>query len=101
MTDSNDQNSSGDKPQDIDELSKARDDARTQAVVQTMKDLLWRYDESGEGTYTMYDALSYLVEDLVAEGCCAACVQESINAAFEQVGADPQEHKPEDAAVLH
>jgi len=84
-----------------DELSRARDDARAAAAVQTMKDVLWRFDEAGEGSYSVYDALGYLVEDLVAEGCCAACVQEAIAAAFVQANANPQEHLPDDEAVLH
>ena len=103
MTDSNDtgDTNAGENEQASDELSKARDDARAQAAVQTMKDVLWRFDETSEGSYSIYDALSFLVEDLVAEGCCAACVQESVGAAFEQAGANPQEHMPDDDAVLH
>ena len=103
MTDSNEtgDTTAGDGEQGGDELSRARDDARAQAAVQTMKDVLWRFDETGEGSYSIYDVLSYLVEDLVSEGCCAACVQESMTAAFEQAGANPQEHMPDDDAVLH
>ena len=103
MTDSNNADDANLKEteQQGDELSEARDDARAQAAVQTMKDVLWRFDESGEGSYSIYDVLGYLVEDLVAEGCCAACVQESISAGFEQAGEDPLEHKPDDSAVLH
>lgn len=103
MTDANDTDDANraESEQPSDEISKARDDARAQAAVQTMKDVLWRFDESSEGSYSVYDALSFLVEDLVAEGCCAACVQEALGAAFEQAGADPAEHKPDDGAVLH
>lgn len=86
---------------DSDEVRRARDDARCQLVVQSMKDALWRFDEASEGHYSIYDMLSYLAEDLVREGCCAACVQESITAGIEQTGASPVEHKPDDAAVLH
>ena len=84
-----------------DEVRKARDEARCHLVVQTVKDVLWRFDESSEGHYSIYDMLSFLVEDLVAEGCCAACVHESVTAGFEQAGVNPLEHKPDDAAVLH
>lgn len=103
MTDSKEtgDTTAADNEQGGDELSKARDDARAQAAVQTMKDVLWRFDETSEGSYSIYDVLSFLVEDMVAEGCCAACVQESMTAAFEQAGGNPQEHLPEDDAVLH
>ena len=84
-----------------DEQKQARDDARCQAAVQTLKDVLWRFDETAEGNYSLYDIVSYVIEDLVAEGCCAACLNESVAAAFEQSGADPFEHKPDDEAVLH
>lgn len=101
MPDSKTPDAPEDPSQDSEEVRRARDDARCHAVVQTMKDILWRFDESSEGNYTIYDVLSYLTEDLVSEGCCAACIQESIGAAFEQAGADALEHKPDDTAVLH
>jgi hypothetical protein len=84
-----------------DDLKQARDDARCQTAVQTLKDVLWRFDEACEGNYSLYDVLTYLAEDLVAEGCCAACLNESMAAAFEQAGVDPLEHKPDDATPLH
>ncbi|MEM7219621.1 MAG: hypothetical protein AAF515_14730 [Pseudomonadota bacterium] len=90
-----------DETNDSAELSQARDDARCQAAVQTMKDALWRFDETSEGSYSVYDLVSYLIEDLVTEGCCAACLNEAVAAAFEQTGANPAEHQPDDQAVLH
>ena len=44
-----------------DEQQRLRDDARCEAAVQTLKDVLWRFDEMSEGTYTLYDLLGYLL----------------------------------------
>ncbi len=86
---------------DEDELKHARDDLRCEAAVQTLKDVLWRFEEMNEGTYTMYDLIGYLVEDLVREGCCAACINETLTASFKEVGADPLEHRQDGDAVFH
>ncbi len=86
---------------DEDELKQARDDLRCEAAVQTLKDVLWRFEEMNEGTYTMYDLIGYLVEDIVQEGCCAACINETLTASFKEVGADPTEHRKDGDAVLH
>ena len=103
MPASDDRDSSQRDPaNDPPEIKQARDDARCQAAVQSVKDVLWRFDETSEGNYTLYDVFSYIVEDLVADGCCAACLGEAMAAAFEQSGVNPLEHKPdEDIAVLH
>ena len=66
---------------DEDELKQVRDDARCDMAVQTLKDVLWRFEETAEGTYSIYDLIGYVVEDLVKEGCCAACINESLAAA--------------------
>lgn len=76
-----------------DDLKQARDDVRCEASVQTVKDVLWRFEEMCEGTHTLYDLLGYIVEDLVREGYCAACISETLTAAFKEVGADPTEHR--------
>ncbi len=85
----------------IEEQKQQRDDARCEIAVQTLKDMLWRFDEMGEGSYTLYDLLGYLVEDLIREGCCAACITGTVAAACEEVGADPKVHRQDDEAVYH
>ena len=82
------------------ELKQARDDVRCEATVQTVKDVLWRFEETSEGTRSLYDLLGYIVEDLVREGCCAACINETLNAAYKDAGADPVEHR-RDENTLH
>ena len=84
-----------------DEQQRLRDDARCEAAVQTLKDVLWRFDEMSEGTYTLYDLLGYLLEDLIREGCCAACIDETVSAVYKEVGVDPTVHRQDDEAVYH
>ena len=64
--------------------ARERDDVRCEATLQTLEDVLWRFNESNEGTLGVYDVLGFLVEDLVKEGFCAACVSESVIAALER-----------------
>ena len=82
-----------------DELKRARDDARCEAAIQTLTDVLWRFEETCEGSYTLYDLVGYLVEDLVREGCCAACIPESVTAAFKDIGADTTEHRRDEGTI--
>jgi hypothetical protein len=84
-----------DDPTD-DELRQQRDDVRCDAALQTLQDVLWRFNEANEGTLTAYDVIGYLIEDLIAAGFCAACISESVEAAFERAQADRMEHKAED-----
>ena len=83
-----------------DELKQARDDLRCEASVQTIKDVLWRFEETSEGTHSLYDLLGYIVEDLVREGCCAACINETLSAVYTSSGANPDEHR-RDEGTLH
>ena len=50
-----------------DEKSQTPDDIRCDAALQTIKDILFRFDETSEGSYTLYDLVGFLVEDLVKE----------------------------------
>jgi len=78
------------------ELKQQRDDLRCDAALQTIEDVLWRFNESNEGTLTAYDVIGYLVEDLVSSGFCAACIRESVDAAFKRSKADTVNHRAED-----
>lgn len=83
------------------ELQQIRDDARCDAAVQTLKDVLWRFEDTGEGSYNLYTVLGYLFEDLVREGCCGACLSETLAAVLTELGVDPSEHRDDGNAVLH
>jgi len=84
-----------------DEVKQLADDTRLETVLQTVKDILFRFDEQCEGSYTLYDLMGFLAEDLVNEGCCAACIKEAINHAFEQSGIDTEQHRQDGDAVYH
>jgi len=82
------------------EQKQQRDDIRCDASLQTIEDVLWRFNEASEGTLSVYDLLGFLVEDLVKEGFCAACINESVAAAFNRSEADLQQHRNDDGNVL-
>jgi hypothetical protein len=79
-----------------DEGARERDDVRCEAALQTMEDVLWRFNQTNEGTLAVYDLLGFLVEDLIKEGFCAACVSETINGALERTGLDLTQHREGD-----
>ncbi len=83
------------------EVKQVADEARLDTVLQTLKDILFRFDEQCDGTYTLYDMMGYLAEDLVNEGCCGACIKEAIEHAFEQAGVDMSQHRQDGDAVYH
>ncbi len=83
------------------EEGQLRDDARCEAAVQTMKDVLWRFEEMSEGGYSIYDVLGYLLEDLVEGGCCAACIHEALASVCKEQGVDLKVHRPDEDAVYH
>jgi hypothetical protein len=83
------------------ELKQARDDIRCEAALQTLKDVLWRFEEASEGGRSVYDVLSYLLEDLLREGVCPACMNEMFAATFTSAGADPTQHREDDGEVFH
>lgn len=80
-----------------DEGVRERDDLRCEAALQTLEDVLWRFNESNEGTLGVYDVLGFLIEDLVKEGFCAACVNETLKTALERTGLDLTQHREEDS----
>ena len=84
---------------DEEDLKRGRDDARCQVAVQTLVDLLMRYEQLDEGTYTAYDVLSYVMEDLIREGSCAACIQDALLSACNQTNTDPGVHHSEEGTV--
>lgn len=82
--------------QNDEELKQQRDDIRCDAALSTMQDVLWRFNETNEGTLSSYDVLGFLLEDLIQSGFCPACISETVEAAFERTNADRVQHKAED-----
>lgn len=85
---------------DNEDLKQQRDDVRCDAALQTMQDVLWRFNETNEGTLSAYDVIGFLVEDLIQSGFCPACISESVDAAFERTGADRVQHKADDDTII-
>ena len=82
------------------ELQALRDDARGEIALQAIKDLLWRFSERCEGnSLSAYDLLGSLMEDLIREGFCPACLNELVQAACERTSSNPEEHREEAGAV--
>lgn len=84
---------------DDDEAVRERDDVRCEAALQTLQDVLWRFNETNEGTLAVYDVLGFLIEDLIKEGFCAACVSETMTQALERTGMDPKRHREDEGLV--
>ena len=84
-----------------DDLQRIADEVRIDSALSTIKDVLYRLEEASQGSVTLYDALSYLTEDLVREGSCAACLKEAVDRAFKETGANTEEHVQEGEAVFH
>ena len=82
-----------------DEAARERDDVRCDSALSTLADVLWRFNETNEGTLTVYDVLGFLVEDLVKAGFCAACVNETVGAALERTGVDLNQHREEEGPL--
>ncbi len=77
------------------------DDARVELALSNIKDVLWRLEESCEGRRNVYEVLGYLIEDLIREGICPACVNETMAAVFEATGADLDNHREDEGSVYH
>lgn len=84
---------------DDDEAVRERDDVRCEAALQTLQDVLWRFNESNEGTLAVYDVIGFLIEDLIKEGFCAACVSETVTQALERTGMDLKRHREDEGLV--
>jgi hypothetical protein len=78
------------------EQLRQRDDVRCEVALQTVEDVLWRFNESNEGTLSVYDLMGFMIEDLVKEGFCAACVNEVVSASLKRTGQDLSQHREED-----
>lgn len=89
-------------PERNDEEQQAREDeVRLDAALQTIKDVAWRLEEISEGRRSIYDVVTYLIEDLVREGACPACLNEAAESAFRELGADTSNHQEGEDSVLH
>ena len=80
---------------------KDRDDLRMEIAIQTAKDVLFRFEENNEGDRSVYEVLGFLIQDLINDGLCAACLNEVVAAAFVETGANIEIHKDEEGSTFH
>ena len=81
--------------------AQLRDEGRCEATVQLIKDALVRFEDMAETGYSVYDLLGYLLEDLVADGCCAACIHETLKSICKDQGTDLGVHRQDDDTIYH
>lgn len=78
------------------DLQEMRDGARIELALQAIKDIFWRFNEQGESDLSISDLLGCLMEELLREGFCPACMSELLQAACERTESDPAVHRGED-----
>lgn len=83
-----------------DEQRTMRDSTRAETVARVVEDAIWRFNEEHEETISVYDLLGMVVEDLLAEGMCPACLAGAVDDAFARVNADRNTHVDEDSPNL-
>lgn len=86
---------------DNDSAVKERDDLRMEIAIQTAKDILLRFEESSEGNRSVYEVIGFLLQDLLSEGLCPACLNEVITEAFAETGASVAVHNDEAGSTYH
>ena len=82
------------------ETVNGADEVRLDSALQTIKDVIWRFEDACEGRRSVYDVVGCLVEELVREGVCPACIDETVKAAFDALSVDATQHKDDDS-VFH
>ncbi|MDA0339413.1 MAG: hypothetical protein O2910_06190 [Proteobacteria bacterium] len=80
---------------------ESRDDVRMETAIQTVKDVLLRFEESSEGTRSVYEVLGFVVLDLLKNGICPACLNEAVTMALKEAGSDVEVHIDEPPSTLH
>ena len=68
--------------------------------MQTVVDVMLRFEDLGEGTYSAYDVMSYVMEDLIREGFCPACFSDALAHVCRELGVDPTAHR-DDGGTVH
>ena len=82
-----------------DQAREMRDATRADAVAKVVGDVLWRFNEEHEEAITVYDVVGMVVEDLIVEGMCPACLANAIDKAYSNANASRDVHVTDDQAV--
>ena len=75
-----------------DEAREMRDATRADAVAKVVGDVLWRFNEEHEEAITVYDVIGMVVEDLIIQGMCPACLANAIDIAYTNANAARDVH---------
>ncbi len=79
-----------------DQAREMRDATRADAVAKVVGDVLWRFNEEHEEAITVYDVIGMVVEDLIVEGMCPACLASAIDIAYTNASAARDVHITDD-----
>ncbi len=83
-----------------DEQRAMRDSTRAETVARLVEDAIWRFNDEQEETISVYDVLGMVVEDLLTEGLCPACLAGALDDAFARVNADRDTHVTDESLNL-
>ena len=83
------------------QLTQERDELRMEIAIQTTKDILLRFEEMSEGSRSVYEVLGFLLQDLINDGLCPACINAAVSNAFIQTASDTEKHKDDEESVYH
>lgn len=86
---------------DSDDAITERDELRMEVAIQTARDVLFRFEENSEGNRSVYEVLGFLLQDLLSEGLCPACLNEVIALAFSETGANVAIHNEAADSTYH
>lgn len=75
-----------------------RDVARAEITAKMIEDALWRFNDESEESLTVYDLVNGVVQDMIVEGLCPACLRGAIDDAFERAEVDTDTHVAGDEA---
>lgn len=79
-------------------MRTVRDVARAEIISKVVQDAIWRFNDEAEEAVTVYDVVGAVVQDLMAEGLCPACMRGAIDDAFVRAEVDAETHVADDDA---
>ncbi len=78
-----------------------RDHGRREMALQAIREIMIAFEESSETELTLYDLLGDLIDDMVASGGCAACIQDMLTVICKEHDVDTVVHRQGKEAVYH
>ena len=81
------------------DLRNMRDAARAEVVAKVVEDAFWRFNDDHEDTISVYEVIGAVLEDLIRDGLCPACLSAALDDAFTNANADRETHVTENEAA--